>query len=89
MVDLKDLRENPDRYRKAAQLKRINVDVDARAGAGFPPSELEQQRQLMTAEKNQIGKQIGQLAGQIKKAAGRAEGSPGRADEACRPGRPN
>jgi len=28
MVDLKDLRDNPDRYRDAARLKRIDVDID-------------------------------------------------------------
>ena len=29
MIDLKDLRENPDKYRKAAELKRMTVDIDA------------------------------------------------------------
>ena len=28
MIDLKDLRDNPDKYRKAAQLKRIDVNID-------------------------------------------------------------
>jgi seryl-tRNA synthetase len=28
MIDLKDLRENPETYRRAAKLKRIDVDID-------------------------------------------------------------
>ena len=28
MIDLKDFRENPDKYRHAAEVKRVNVDVD-------------------------------------------------------------
>jgi seryl-tRNA synthetase len=28
MIDLKDFRENPDRCRHAAEVKRVNVDVD-------------------------------------------------------------
>ena len=69
MIDLKDLRENPDRYRKAAQMKRINVNIDALLDLDARHRAIEQQRQQLTAEKNQIGKQIGQLAGQIKKAS--------------------
>src|SRR6266516_4051614 len=29
MIDLKDLRENPDKYRRGAVLKNVNVDVEA------------------------------------------------------------
>jgi len=28
MIDLKDFREYPDKYRHAAEVKRVNVDVD-------------------------------------------------------------
>jgi len=28
MIDLKDFRENPHKYRHAADVKRVNVDVD-------------------------------------------------------------
>src|SRR5438874_4697357 len=28
MIDLKDLRDNPDRYRRGAELKGVKVDVD-------------------------------------------------------------
>ncbi|MCX5658326.1 MAG: serine--tRNA ligase [Planctomycetota bacterium] len=68
MIDLKDLREHPDRYRLAAERKRIAVDIDALLDLDAKHRSLMTQQQSLTAEKNQIGKQIGQLAGQIKKA---------------------
>lgn len=69
MVDLKDVRDNPEKYKKAAQQKRIAVDIDSLLQLDARSRSLEQQRQQFTAEKNQIGKQIGQLAGQIRKAS--------------------
>jgi seryl-tRNA synthetase len=68
MIDLKDLRENPERYKLAAQRKRINVDIDAMLELDSKRRALDVRRQQITAEKNAIGKQIGQLAGQMKKA---------------------
>ena len=29
MIDVKDLRENPEKYRKGAQLKQVSVDIEA------------------------------------------------------------
>ena len=68
MVDLKDVRENPDRYRNAARLKKIDADVDRLLELDAKRRTLEQRRQQLTAEKNQSGKEIGQLQGQLKKA---------------------
>jgi seryl-tRNA synthetase len=70
MIDLKDLRENPDRYRTAAQQKRISVDIDRLLQLDTQRRALDSRRQQLTAEKNQIGKQIGQLAGRLKKVSG-------------------
>ena len=69
MIDLKDLRDNTDRYRRAAQLKRIDVDIDKLLELDTKRRALEAQRQQLTAEKNAIGKQIGQIAGKLKKAS--------------------
>jgi seryl-tRNA synthetase len=69
MIDLKDLRENPETYRRAAKLKRIDVDIDRLLELDAKRRSLDSQRQALTAEKNTIGKQIGQLAGRLKKAA--------------------
>ena len=68
MIDLKDLRENPDKYRTAARQKRIDVDIDRLLQLDSEKRSLDAKRQQLVAEKNQIGKQIGQLAGQLKKA---------------------
>ena len=70
MIDLKDLRDNPDKYRTAASQKRIEVDIDRLLALEGERRSLDAQRQQLTAEKNAIGKQIGQLAGQLKKATG-------------------
>ena len=70
MVDLKDLRENPDKYREAARKKRITVDIDSLVELENKRRTLDGRRQQITAEKNAAGKQIGQLAGQLKRAAG-------------------
>jgi seryl-tRNA synthetase len=69
MIDLKDLRDNPERYKRAAQLKRIDVNIDRLLELDSKRRSLDNQRQQLTAEKNAIGKEIGQLAGKLKKAA--------------------
>ena len=68
MIDLKDLRENPDRYRTAAKQKRIDVDIDRLLSLESQRRALDAKRQQLTAAKNAIGKQIGQLAGKLKNA---------------------
>jgi len=70
MVDIKDLRENPDKYRSAATAKRISVDIDQLVQLDSQSRQIDVRRQQLTAEKNQISKQIGQVAGQLKKASG-------------------
>ncbi|MCY2953709.1 MAG: serine--tRNA ligase [Planctomycetota bacterium] len=68
MIDLKDLRENPEAYRQAAMQKRIDVNIDRLLELESKHRAIEIERQQITAEKNQIGKQIGQMAGKLKKA---------------------
>lgn len=69
MIDLKDLRENPERYKWAAQLKRIDVDIDRLLALDVQKRSLEAERQKITAEKSASGKEIGQLQGKLKKAS--------------------
>jgi seryl-tRNA synthetase len=69
MIDLKDLRDRPDRYRTAAAQKRIAVDIDRLLALDEQQRKLVAQREQLTARKNQIGKQIGELAGKLKKAS--------------------
>lgn len=69
MIDLKQLRADPERYRTAALNKRIDVDVDSLLELESEQRRLQSERQRLLEEKNSIGKQIGQLASQTKKAA--------------------
>ncbi len=73
MIDLKHLREQPQRYKDGCAKKRINADIDRLLQLD------EQRRALLTAmearraEQNRIAKEsgplIGKLAGAIKKAS--------------------
>ncbi len=70
MIDLKDLRENPDKYRRGAELKKMAVDIDALLSLDERLRAAMTEREQIVAEKNKIGKEIGALAGRMKKAAG-------------------
>ncbi len=67
MIDIRDLRENPEKYRKGAADKNYDVDVarllevDKRLRAAM------REREELTAEKNRIGKEIGMVAGKNKR----------------------
>lgn len=73
MIDLKDLRTNPEKYRRGAANKNSHVDIDALLALDEQVRALQTQQQQFAAEKNAIGKEIGQLAGQLKKADGNAK----------------
>lgn len=71
MIDIRDLRENPDKYRTGAANKNYDPAlVDQLLAVDAQLRALTTRQQELTAEKNRIGKQIGQLAGQLKKADG-------------------
>lgn len=70
MIDLKDLRVNPDKYRQGAANKNSHVDIDALLSLDEKVRGLQTDQQKLAAEKNAIGKEIGQVAGQLKKADG-------------------
>ncbi len=69
MIDLKDLRANPDKYRAGMVNKGYPAELlDQLLAANAELRPLITRREQITAEKNQIGKEIGKLAGQMKKA---------------------
>jgi seryl-tRNA synthetase len=75
MIDLKDLRDNPDRYRRGAELKGVKVDVDGvlRLDEQWRSSQSEFER--LRAEQNERGKEIARLKDpEQKKAAAAAMG---------------
>ena len=61
MIDVKDLRENPDKYRKAAQAKRMQVDVAAVIDLDSRAVTAQQEFERLRAEQNEASKQIGRL----------------------------
>ncbi|MHC4995270.1 MAG: serine--tRNA ligase [Planctomycetota bacterium] len=70
MIDLKDFREDPDKYRQGAAAKKIDVDIDVLLELDGRLLAARQEREALTAEKNKIGKAIGPLMGRLKKAEG-------------------
>lgn len=75
MIDLRALRENPERFRLGAQRKQMPVDIDRLLQLDADLRAAQTELQGLTAEKNRIGKEIGGLAGRLKKAADDAERS--------------
>ena len=69
MIDVKDLRENPDRYRKAAELKRMSVDIDAVVRLDAQRLAHQQEFERFRAEQNEASKQIGKLKDPAEKQA--------------------
>jgi seryl-tRNA synthetase len=69
MIDIKDLRENPERYRKAAQLKRMSVDIDAVLRLDGQRLAQQQEFERLRADQNEASKQIGKLKDPAEKQA--------------------
>src|SRR5262245_45130246 len=61
MIDIKDLRENPAKYRKAVELKRMNVDIAAVLDVDARSLSAQQEFERLRAEQNEASKQIGKL----------------------------
>ncbi|MEX2214410.1 MAG: serine--tRNA ligase [Phycisphaeraceae bacterium] len=71
MIDIKDLRENPQKYRDGAAAKKMDasaIDQLLELDATIKP--LQQEREHLTAEQNRLSKEIGPLQGRLKKATG-------------------
>jgi seryl-tRNA synthetase len=61
MIDIKDLRENPEKYRRAAELKRMTVDIAAVLDVDSRCVAAQQEFERLRAEQNEASKQIGKL----------------------------
>jgi seryl-tRNA synthetase len=74
MIDLKDLRENPDRYREGCDRKQIPVDIDRALELDARRRGLLGEQETLRAEQNRLAKEtgpkIGQLMGRLKAATG-------------------
>src|SRR5690242_10751692 len=69
MIDIKDLRDNPDKYRKGAKLKNIAVDVDAILKADQQRLEAQQEFERLRAEQNKASQEIGKIKDPNEKKA--------------------
>jgi seryl-tRNA synthetase len=61
MIDLKDLRDHPDKYRKTVELKRMSVDIAAVLDLDARCLAAQQEFERLRAEQNEASKQIGKL----------------------------
>ena len=69
MIDIKEIRENPDKFKKAVKDKRFDVDIDRLLKNDSLLKTYKQELQDITTEKNRIGKSIPKLADGDKKTA--------------------
>jgi len=69
MVDLKDLRENPQKYRKGAELKGVKVDIDALLKVDEHRLAAQKEFEKLKSEQNEASQQIGKLKDPAEKQA--------------------
>ena len=69
MIDIKEIRENPQRFQNAAKNKNIEVDIERLLKADSELLAAKQRLQEIATEKNRVGKSIPKLAGQEKQDA--------------------
>jgi seryl-tRNA synthetase len=69
MIDLKDLRENPDRYRRGAEVKNIPTDITAVLELDARRQRAQQEFDGLRAKQNEASKSIGALKDPAQKQA--------------------
>ena len=69
MIDIKEIRENPQRFKQAAKNKNIEVDIDRLMAIDAELLSAKTGLQEIATEKNRIGKSIPKLAGDEKQNA--------------------
>ena len=69
MIDLKDLRDNPDKYRRGAQAKNVTVDIDAILQKDKDRVAAQQEFEKHRTEQNAASKDIGRLKDPAEKQA--------------------
>ncbi|MHC4477519.1 MAG: serine--tRNA ligase [Planctomycetota bacterium] len=69
MIDIKKIRENPQRFKDGAKAKGFDVDIDRLLELDATLKKEKQRLQDISTEKNRIGKSIPQLSGDEKQTA--------------------
>ena len=75
MIDLKDLRQNPDRYRRGVQRKHMPVDIDALLDLDARRREAQQKFEALRSEQNAASKAIGKAKPEERQAKIEAVGA--------------
>lgn len=74
MIDLRQLRNDPERFRRGARLKGVAVDIDRAVALDEQARQLQTSRDEARAAQNRLAKEsgprIGQLVGRLKQASG-------------------
>ena len=69
MIDIKQIRENPEKFKKAAKDKNYHVNIDTLLALDEQIRQVKKQLQDIATQKNQIGKSIPKLSDDDKEAA--------------------
>jgi seryl-tRNA synthetase len=75
MIDLKELRADPDRFRTGARNKGIDVDIDRLLELDEKRRALMGQQETTRAEQKKLGKEFGPQIGKLKQQLKKAKGS--------------
>ncbi|MDB5296361.1 MAG: serS [Phycisphaerales bacterium] len=73
MIDLKDLRQNPDKYKAGARAKNVSVDVDAVLTLDERARGAQAEFDRLRAEQNQVSQQIGRAKDPAEREALKAK----------------
>lgn len=69
MIDIKQIRENPERFKKAAKDKNFDVNIDRLIEVDSQLMAVKKQLQDISTDKNRIGKSIPKLSADEKQSA--------------------
>jgi seryl-tRNA synthetase len=69
MIDIKEIRENPEKFKTASAAKNFNVDIDKLIKIDVDLKNIKQKLQDISTEKNRIGKSIPKMAPEEKNSA--------------------
>ena len=69
MIDIKEIRENPEKFKTASAAKNFNVDIDKLVKVDADLKIIKQKLQDISTEKNRIGKSIPKLSPDEKNSA--------------------
>ncbi len=69
MIDIREIRDNPEKFKAACQAKKFEVDIDRLLKVDEELKTIKQQLQDISTDKNRIGKSIPKLPPDQKQAA--------------------